>query len=116
LNPSKYDFNPLYHKAENFRTNYKHKSITPPRFMKFCPVVPEICRGQVHGAWKERIIIIIIIIRNGAKTISLQTLFGRLNKKRSKNSKSPNNVRAYLPSNPFSSGHTRKSRWSPSFP
>jgi hypothetical protein len=48
--------------------------------MKFCPVVPEICRGQVHGAQKERrrirririiIIIIIIIIRNGAKTISL---------------------------------------------
>ena len=55
--------------------------------MKFCPVVPEICRGQVHGARKERriiirirIIIIIIIIRNGAKTISLQTLFGRLKK------------------------------------
>jgi hypothetical protein len=59
--------------------------------MKFCPVVPEICRGQVHGSRKERrrkrrkrrrrIIIkikIIIIIRNGAKT-------GRLNKKRSKN-------------------------------
>ena len=46
--------------------------------MKFCPVVPEICRGQVHGAQKERIIII-IIIRNGAKTISLQMLFGRLN-------------------------------------
>ena len=45
--------------------------------MKFCPVVPEICRGQVHGARKERRI---IIIRNGAKTISLQTLFGRLNK------------------------------------
>jgi hypothetical protein len=22
--------------------------------MKFCPVVPEICRGQVHGARKER--------------------------------------------------------------
>jgi hypothetical protein len=47
--------------------------------MKFCPVVPEICRGQVHGARKERRIIIririrIIIIRNGAKT-----LFGRLN-------------------------------------
>jgi hypothetical protein len=43
--------------------------------MKFCPVVPEICRGQVHGAQKERrririIIIIIIIIINGAKTIS----------------------------------------------
>jgi hypothetical protein len=49
--------------------------------MKVCPVVPEICRGQIHGARKERritrtrIIIIIIIIRNGAKTISLQTLF-----------------------------------------
>ena len=70
--------------------------------MKFCPVVPEICRGQVHASRKERIRIIIIknkkikikiIIRNGAKTISLQTLFGRLNKnnnkKRSKNNKSP---------------------------
>ena len=68
--------------------------------MKFCPVVPEICRGQVHGAQKERRRII-IIRRNGAKTISLQTLFGRLNnnnnninnnKKRSKNNKSPNVV------------------------
>jgi hypothetical protein len=54
--------------------------------MKFCPVVPEICRGQVHGPRKERKkerkrIIIIIIIRNRAKTISLQTLLGRLNKK-----------------------------------
>ena len=53
--------------------------------MKFCPVVSEICRGHVHVARKERIIIIIIIKkiiirRNGAKTISLQTLFGRLNK------------------------------------
>ena len=56
--------------------------------MKFCPVVPEICHGQVHGPRKERkrrikiikIKIKIIIIRNGAKTISLQTLFGRLNK------------------------------------
>jgi hypothetical protein len=44
--------------------------------MKFCPVVPEICHGQVHGPRKERrkririkIKIIIIIIRNGAKTI-----------------------------------------------
>jgi hypothetical protein len=66
--------------------------------MKFCPVVPEICHGQVHASRKERIRIIIIkikikiIIRNGAKTISLQTLFGRLNKKRSKNNKSPNVV------------------------
>ena len=63
--------------------------------MKFCPVVPEICRGQVHGTRKERrrtrTRIIIIILRNGAKTISLQTLFGRLNNntKRSKNNKSP---------------------------
>jgi hypothetical protein len=75
LNPSKYDFDPLYHKAENFRTNKKHISITPPSFMKFCPVVPEICRGQVHVSKKERRIKrrkkIIIIIRNGAKTISL---------------------------------------------
>ena len=44
--------------------------------MKFCPVVPEICRGQVHGARKETRITRrrrrrrIIIIRNGAKTIS----------------------------------------------
>jgi hypothetical protein len=60
--------------------------------MKFCPVVPEICHGQVHASRKERIRIIIIknkkikiniIIRNGAKTISLQTLFGRLNKNNS---------------------------------
>ena len=58
--------------------------------MKFCPVVPEICRGQVHGARKERRItrtrrIIIIIIRNGAKTIRLQTLFGRLKNTRKHN-------------------------------
>jgi hypothetical protein len=43
--------------------------------MKFYPVVPEICCGQVHGSWKERRrkrrIIIIKIIRNGAKTINL---------------------------------------------
>jgi hypothetical protein len=38
--------------------------------MKFCPVVPEICRGQVHVPKKERRtkrrkrVIIIIIIRN----------------------------------------------------
>jgi hypothetical protein len=31
----------------------RHKN-GPPSFMKFCPVVPEICRGQVHGARKER--------------------------------------------------------------
>jgi hypothetical protein len=77
LNPPKYDLNPLYPKTENFRTNEKHISITPPSFMKFCTVVPDICRGHVHVPKKERRII--IIIRNGAKTISLQTLFGRLN-------------------------------------
>ena len=43
--------------------------------------------GQVHGREEEeeedgRGRIIIIIIRNGAKTISRQTSFGRLNKKR----------------------------------
>ena len=60
--------------------------------MKFCHEDPEICRGQVHGPRKERII---IIRRKEAKTISLQTLFERLNnndnnnKKRSKNNKSP---------------------------
>jgi hypothetical protein len=41
--------------------------------MKFCPIVPEICRGQVHVPKKERRKRRkrIIIIRNGAKTISL---------------------------------------------
>jgi hypothetical protein len=46
--------------------------------MKFCPVVPEICCGHIHVPKKERRKII-IKIRNGTKTISLQTLFGRLN-------------------------------------
>jgi hypothetical protein len=46
--------------------------------MKFCPVVPEICHGQVHVPKKERRRIIIIILNN--------------NKKRSKNNKSPNLV------------------------
>jgi hypothetical protein len=67
-----------------FTTNLKtlgstrNISITPPSLTKFCPVVPEICRGQVHGPRKERRIkriririIIIIRRRNGAKTISL---------------------------------------------
>jgi hypothetical protein len=31
--------------------------------MKFCPLVPEICRGQVHGALNERKRRIIIITR-----------------------------------------------------
>jgi hypothetical protein len=37
-----------------FKMAAKDISITPSRFMKFCPVVPEICRGQVHGPRKER--------------------------------------------------------------
>jgi hypothetical protein len=37
--------------------------------MKFCPVVPEICHGQVHVPKKERRKRRIIIRRNGAKTI-----------------------------------------------
>ena len=50
--------------------------------MKFCPVVPEICRGQVHVPKKERRKRrkrIIIIRRNVAKTISLPNIVGRLN-------------------------------------
>jgi hypothetical protein len=52
--------------------------------MKFCPVVPEIWHGQVHGPQKERrrrkrkrrirIRIRIRIIRNRAKTISLPNI------------------------------------------
>jgi hypothetical protein len=44
--------------------------------MKFCPVVPEICRGQVHVARKER--------KEEEKNNN--------NKKRSKNNKSSNVV------------------------
>jgi hypothetical protein len=43
--------------------------------MKFCPVVLEICRGQVHVPWKER-----------------KEENNNNNKKRSKNNKSPNVV------------------------
>ena len=46
--------------------------------MKLCPVVPEICRGQVHGPWKER--------KKEEKNNNNN------NKKRSKNNKSPNVV------------------------
>ena len=44
--------------------------------MKFCPVVPEICRGQrsCRKERKEK-----KNNNNGAKTISLKTFFGRLN-------------------------------------
>jgi hypothetical protein len=46
--------------------------------MKFCPVVPEICRGQVHGPRKER------------KKEEENNNNNNNNKKRSKNNKSPN--------------------------
>jgi hypothetical protein len=39
--------------------------------MKFCPVVPEICRGQVHGSRKERKRRIIIITRYDKRLWSL---------------------------------------------
>ena len=45
--------------------------------MKFCPVVPEICRRQVHGPRKER-------KENNNNNNN--------NKRRSKNNKSPNVV------------------------
>jgi hypothetical protein len=52
------------------------------------------CHRKKERKRRRIIIIIIIIIRNEAQTVSLQTLFGRLNnnKKRSKNNKSPNVV------------------------
>ena len=48
--------------------------------MKFCPVVPEICHGQVHGPRKER------------KKENKNKNNNNNNKKRSKNNKSPNVV------------------------
>ena len=51
---NQFGFDSVYHKSENFRINQKHISITPSSFTKFCPVVPEICRGLVHGPRKER--------------------------------------------------------------
>ena len=47
--------------------------------MKFCPVVPEICRGQVHGPRKER--------KKEEENNNNNNY-----KKRSKNNKSPNVV------------------------
>ena len=47
--------------------------------MKFCPVVPEICRGQVHVPRKER-------------KEEEENNNNNNNKKRSKNNKSPNVV------------------------
>ena len=47
--------------------------------MKFCPVVPEICRGQIHGPQKER-------------KKEKEKNNNNNKKKRSKNNKSPNIV------------------------
>ena len=47
--------------------------------MKFCPVVPEICPGQVHGPQKER-------------KEKEEEENNNNNKKRSKHNKSPNVV------------------------
>ena len=47
--------------------------------MKFCPVVPEICHGQVHGPRKER-------------KKEEENNNNNNNKKWSKNNKSPNVV------------------------
>ena len=49
--------------------------------MKFCPVVPEICRGQVHVPRKER-----------KEENNNNNNNNNNNKKRSKNNKSPNVV------------------------
>jgi hypothetical protein len=60
--------------------------------MKFCPVVPEICRGQVHGPRKERrkrkrrIIIIKNNNKKQSKNNKSPKLFGRLNKWQTPNS------------------------------
>ena len=54
--------------------------------MKFCPVVPEICRGQVHGPRKER------RIKEKEKEKEKENNNNNNNnnnKKRSKNNKSP---------------------------
>ena len=50
--------------------------------MKFCPVVPEICRGQVHVPRKER--------KKERKKEEENN--NNNNKKRNKNNKSPNVV------------------------
>jgi hypothetical protein len=52
--------------------------------MKFCPVVPEICRGQVHVPKKER------RIKRRKRRIRIRIrINNNNNKKRSKNNKSP---------------------------
>jgi hypothetical protein len=52
--------------------------------MKSCPVVPEICRGQVHVPRQER--------KKWVEEEEKNTTTNNNNKKRSKNNKSPNVV------------------------
>jgi hypothetical protein len=52
--------------------------------MKFCPVVPEICCGQVHVPRKER--------KEKEEENNNNNNNNNNNKKRSKNNKSPNVV------------------------
>jgi hypothetical protein len=52
--------------------------------MKFCPVVPEICCGQVHVPRKKR------------KEEEEEEEGENKNKKRSKNNKSPNVVETHI--------------------
>jgi hypothetical protein len=56
--------------------------------MKFCPVVPAICCGQVHGPRKERK----KEKKNNNNNINNNNYYNNNNKKRSKNNKSPNVV------------------------
>jgi hypothetical protein len=51
--------------------------------MKFCPIVPEICRGQVHGPRKER---------KKEREEEKDNINNNNKKKRSKNNKFPNVV------------------------
>jgi hypothetical protein len=51
--------------------------------MKFCPIVPEICRGQVHGPPKER---------KKEREEEKDNINNNNKKKRSKNNKFPNVV------------------------
>jgi hypothetical protein len=56
-----------------------------PLHSKSCPVVPEICRGQVHVSRKER-------KKWEEEEEEKNTTTNNNNKKRSKNNKSPNVV------------------------
>jgi hypothetical protein len=88
LNPPKYDLNPLYPKTENLYPTLETYIYNSIKFylIEFCPVVPKIwpwtrsCRKErKENNNNNNNNNKLIIIRNGARTINLQTLFGRLN-------------------------------------